>query len=209
VSNLAQEPKPRALAPDILAGIGLGALTGLLISLSVAQVVGSVVAALAALLGAILGFTKVGEQELSSRPARSGAFGLSCVVAILLGLLVRTNQIGTPSITEQVEEFTQAGFSLAEARSLVAFKLFGLVPANRVVGELPKASPYQAVLFSDKAISECNNLGKERFPNTSTRLAAMGNAAGGWKEFSDAVSSLPEEHRSQILDAAYTLACGS
>ena len=100
-----REPAKRLLLADVAAGSGMGLLVGVLLGLSVAQAVGGVIAALSALIGGFLGLTGGG----GARSWRTGAFGLACVIGVLLGLFVRSGAVLAPSIEQDVAQWQQPG----------------------------------------------------------------------------------------------------
>jgi len=150
------EPDKQAASPGLeaLAGAGLGLLVGVLTGLSVAETVGKVIAALIALLSAFLG---LGGGRGPDRRVRIGAFGLFCALGIVGGLLTRTNALFSPSIEHDVNEWTKAGAKPEQALDYVAFARLGVRPADRQVGELPKAGAQSSVLFSGSN-TVCNEI---------------------------------------------------
>lgn len=139
------------------AGAAIGALVGLLIGLSINSVAGGVLSALAALLAAFLGLRPepAGAPDASpppsGRPARLFGFGLGCSAALLAGMAIRGQDLLAPSVSDQVQAWTAAGYDDATARAYAAWQILGVKPDG--VGETaqPALSRRSSVLFAGTA----------------------------------------------------------
>jgi hypothetical protein len=191
---------------DLLAGVGLGLLTGILLGLSTTSVVGSIIAALSALLAGFFGLGATPSVRSTGDSVRAAAFGFACTIALVVALVVRTHDLASPSIAAQVGQFTDAHYTESEARALVAFRLFGVVPTGMSIAEAPK-SPSSSILFGHVSATECSTLTSTRFANTEARIDAMRNAGGKWKDLANAVSAVEPNEREALVTAAYSLAC--
>jgi hypothetical protein len=194
-------------SPEIVAGSGLGLLTGFLLGLSQSGVVGAVVAALAGALAAFLGLSQQDATKSGERSVRTAAFGFACVIGVIGGLFTRAHDLAGPSIGSQVRQFTEARYPEDEARALVSFKLFGLVPAGRTVVEPPRTNAISSVLFASHSATECTNLQSNRFASSALRLQAAQSAGGAWKSLADAIANLPPDQSAAAFEAGYRLAC--
>ena len=193
------EPEEPAASPGLeaLAGAGLGLLVGVLTGLSVAETVGKVIAALIALLSAFLGLGGGGPD----RRVRIGAFGLFCTLGIVVGLLTRTNALFSPSIEHDVKEWTNAGAKPEQALDYVAFARLGVRPADRQVGELPKAGAQSSVLFSGSN-AVCNEL---LGMSAADQIATLRGKPAPYPQLADAATAAADPART----ISERLKCGS
>lgn len=192
---------------NTLSGIGLGFLTGLLLGLAVHQVVGAFLSVIAALLASYFGLSQKSENSDQSDTVRIAAFGLACSGAVLVGITIRTHELLSPSISDQILALTNAQYSAAEARSLVAFKNLGIVPKDTTIAQ-PAVSSLSSGLFGVQDSSECTHLSAARFSTVQTRLDAMRNAGGLWQELAGSLQGVAAEKATQVVEASYRLKCG-
>lgn len=217
----------RAAVLDWLAGGGVGLLLGLLVGLSVSPVVATVVGALAALLVSLFGLGLSGagkkrqpdgeprQEPLTSRgrPHRMAAFGLLAVAGLGAGLLLRTHDGLSPSVTDQVREWEAAGYPAKTARGIVAFRRAGVVLRGSGVAAVsgePAASPDRSgssLLMAGPAAEECDDLDPRDFGATEELTAAFDRTGGAWRAVALAVETLPDADQRSILEAAWELAC--
>jgi hypothetical protein len=193
-----EEKRVPALA-EMAAGGGLGMLVGVLLGLSVAQVVGGVVASLAALLGAFLGLSGA---QTSDRAWRIGSFGFLCVAGVALGLAVRAGGLLSPSVADNVGEWTAAGYPADQARSYVAFQRLGVKPDMMTVSAPPAATAGSSALFASQT-SVCNQL--ETMPD-QTQLRIMRHQGGVWAGVAAAAAAAANP--GQALAAGIKTICG-
>ena len=196
---------------EAIAGVGLGFVVGILVGMSASAVVSSVISALAAALAAFFGLSATADEKGSARLWRIAAFGFACPLAVILGVTIRTHNWLSPPIGTQLADWTRAGYTPEQARSLVLMKNMGLVPQGTQVAA-PVATALNSILFSsggqeDSVLAECTNLSASRFPNVDARLEAMRRAGNGWKQVADAVASIDAAQREPVIDAAHRLAC--
>ena len=100
---------------QVFSGVGMGLLVGIIVGLSVSPVVKTILGALAGLLAAFLGlqdsfYSKQQEEDatkvydrIKMSSIRAGSFGLACAVGILFGVFVRTHDLLTITIKDQVK----------------------------------------------------------------------------------------------------------
>ncbi|MBW4891579.1 hypothetical protein KXQ82_17770 [Mucilaginibacter sp. HMF5004] len=156
----------------ILSGIGMGLLLGIIMGLSVSEVVKVIMGAMTAILGAFLGFDKqsftgIGNEEYQKieenrlfTALRAGWFGLAVLVGIISGMYIRTHEVFTPTVSANVKQWTDAGYSEDYARKLVAYQRLGINPSTGAVGPITDAGKIlQSNLFSTEQVrSLCNDL---------------------------------------------------
>jgi len=123
---------------------------GLIIGLSVSPVVKSILGTLAGLLGVFLGlqenlFGKAKQSADALSPIvlsslRAGSFGLTCAIAILIGLYIRTNDSIGLTPKQQVQKWVDAGYpdslalelALVEKMTMTSRQLLNLHEQNTV-----------------------------------------------------------------------------
>jgi hypothetical protein len=198
---------------EVFAGSGLGLLVGYLLGLSVSQVVGGVVAALSALLGAFLGLqpgaaSADAAPQARGRAARTGAFGLFCVIGITLGLAVRSGSLLAPSVKADVQDWVTAGYAPAEAQAYVAFARLGLQPkgaelASGAAGEAA-VNAHTNTLFAAATRSACNDV--DGLATIDDKLAALRAHGGSFAALAQAIAQAPD--RAAALARAMKQLCG-
>lgn len=161
-----------------LAGMGLGLLVGIIAGLSVSPVVSVLLGALAALIAAFLGLAGGAKADteasagqllqqahrLQMNGIRAGFFGTACVVGILLGMFIRTNDLFLPSVEEQVNSWVHAGYEKELAREYVAFERLGIKPAKSEVEFSDIQKRKSSALFSgDDESLLCDEINLERY----------------------------------------------
>ena len=134
---------------EIFAGLGLGLLIGLIIGLSIAEVTGVILAALTSLLAAFFGLRSSIDGEKGNQII-IGTFGFSCILAILLGIFIRTHNSFSPSIENDIETYKKAKLTDKEVKDLILFKEFGLVPDGLTFSKEAKQNNRESVLMADK-----------------------------------------------------------
>lgn len=195
---------------EALSAASLGLLTGLLIGLSVADVVSSVIAGLVAMLGAFFGLQPSKEdapEKARGRTIRIGAFAGCCAAALIIGVVLRTHAWLSPDITTQVSQLEAAGYSKADALSLVTYQRFGIQPGGATTVEPQNTvRAFSSALFSDTQ-ERCDQLRQDRYADAQEWVAAMRRAGGPWTEFAAAVQDLPTANQAQLLQTGWGLAC--
>ena len=199
-------------AREIFTGVGLGLLIGLLLGLSVSNVVGTVISALAALLAVFLGLSpdKRDEQAATQggRSWRIMGFSFACVAAIVAGILLRTNDVLTPSLDSELKKWTAAGYTPADAQLIVA-RLRAGAPAQKDDAKAEdNVNPAHAgVLYASPGALACTRLREDRFGSTADWIAEMVSAGGVWGSFGNAIRTLPPAAQKSVAEAAYGLVC--
>jgi hypothetical protein len=149
VPSEVEEPKPAphplvsitpfTVSTAIFNGVGVGLLLGMLFSLTMSPVVSGIIGTLSSMLALLLGLNERFLSPLKS--LRIGAFGLSCVAGMLLGMYIRTNQALSPSMKSLKEEYIEVGFTEEEALDFIAYKKFNLAPTSWLRGEVATDEP--------------------------------------------------------------------
>ncbi|MER9867198.1 hypothetical protein NKJ35_08300 [Mesorhizobium sp. M0136] len=122
---------PSSTTIDVISGISLGFLTGLLVGLTTASVTSSVISSLLALVVAIVGLSKDSNVLFSTNNSiRLSSFAFAAIISVLLGLYMRTHDLLSPSPAQLYNELKLASYSDDDARSLVRFKIFGILPSD-------------------------------------------------------------------------------
>ena len=207
-----------------LSGTGLGLVTGILIGLSVTPVVATVVAGITAGLGAFLGFQKSdSESSNSSSDIRLGFFGLSCVLAVFLGLYVRTHRLVSPGFLDQKHSFLEEfnawkqlpGMSDDQARSLVIYRQLNLMPSTLQPGKAQSAAPQDSVLFSTPQTAglNCSFLDEGRYRTEAQRIDAierslLGNADARLAKLLSELKTLHSDDARRTLLAGIRIGAG-
>lgn len=203
---------------QIFAGTGLGILLGLLVGLSASPVVSTVVAALSAGLIALLGFSKTTGEHTKSvldhgSMWRLGSFGFACAIGVLLGLLVRTNNILTPAISKQISQLTEAGYSPIEARQWVARRNFGGEPSSETSasathdGSGKEATPAASVLFASPSNDDCQAFDPDKWKDSAEQLRNLEARGGRSAAFARNVKQLNSAGQAAVLMSAKHLFC--
>ncbi len=166
-------------AINVFSGLGMGLLVGIIVGLSVSPVVSIILGALTSLLAAFLGLQSDGgaatEEGLISKlkinGVRIGSFGFACIGGILFGLFLRSSEMFSASIEEEVAKWTKAGYSATEARQFVAWRKLGIQPKDTQVqvGDVQKAA--SSSLFGTLAdLDLCNKISLERLGNDPSEV---------------------------------------
>lgn len=170
---------------NIFAGLGIGLLVGLIVGLSVSPVVSIVLGALVSLLAAFLGLqentaapdvstdAKAGNflSRMQMNSLKAGSFGFACIIGILLGLFIRTNDVFSPSLKQQIATYHQAGYDVDYARQLIIFEKFGIGPDFKVIQDGDTQKNKRNVLFAGKSeIDLCQEISMERYGNNVSEV---------------------------------------
>lgn len=198
---------------EVFAGASLGGLVGLLLGLSSSELVGIVVSALTALLGAYFGLKDNSSNTplQGARLLRVGTFGVSCIVAVLVGLFLRSNNVLGISPEELAESWRKAGFERSDAGQLAAYQRLGLMKGNWRGSEDQKIASIQAtslgILFSDQSPSDCVILENDRHADTNARLKAFQLAGDPWPDIARAAKGREGADLERSLEAAWQKLC--
>lgn len=186
------------MAKQIFAGIGLGLLTGILIGLSISEVVGVLIGALAALLAGFFGLRGNKDGETGNQLI-IGSFGITCVIAIFIGIYCRVHNVMAPSLAEQVELYRKASFDSVEIKKIILAKELGILPdGSKFSKEVMQAKG--SVLMGNEGYEICTDI------NESSSLeeikAAFENSSGFYSELQRSLSASitdPNELRKTLL----------
>jgi hypothetical protein len=205
------------MRPQLLAGTALGLLLGLLVGLSSSPVVATVIGALTGGMLLFLGFTSRGHSDSNSPSSLEAAgwrltgFGLACTAALIVGLVVRTQNLLTPPIKKQVSELTDAGFTADEAHGWVAYRNIGVLMRARPNTPMDKdkraAGTASSYLFGTPGTDSCDLFNPDKYSNQSEHLIALRNAGGRYAAFADTIAGLDEKSRTVIFAATKHLFC--
>jgi hypothetical protein len=201
---------------QLLAGTSLGLLLGLLVGLSTSPVAATVVGALTGGLLVFLGFASKDQSDFNRNCTDAAGwrllgFGLACTFALLVGLLVRTHNLLTPPIKQQISELTDAGFTPDEAHTWVAYKNIGVLmraQPNTLTDKDKRASTTaSSYLFASPGADSCNLFNPDFYSNQTEHLNALRIAGGPYANFANSVASLDERTRTATLSATKRLFC--
>lgn len=167
---------------EIFAGIGLGLLVGTIIGLSIAEVTGIILGALTSLLAAFFGLRSGKEGETGNQIV-IGTFSLVCVLSIFFGLFIRTHNLLTPSLENEVKEYKAAYFDSAEIKRIILFKHIGLIPEGYSFSKDAIQTSQNSVLMAGdegaiylcNAVNENSNLDeiKKAFDNSGGKFTTI------------------------------------
>lgn len=164
-------------------GIAMGLLLGLIVGLSASEVVASVVAGLVGLLGTLLGLRS--EEVAGILPggnsARVAGFALAMVVALLIGIFVRTHGLLEPTPQESAAAWVAAGLSEKEAAQLVVFERTGLLPEGRSAGSTSRARAGTGALFSSASLDSCDTLQSRTYTSVEAMTGALEAEGEDWQ----------------------------
>jgi len=174
----------------VLNGIGVGLLLGILLGLSVSPVVSGVIGTISGLLVILLGLD---EKYLDPvKGIRIGAFGLSAVAGVILGLYIRANDPLSPSLLDRKNEYVKLGFSEEEAKAFLT---------GRVSAESAEDPAKKNVLYSSTVdAGACETLQYATAEQPVSELMNTFKEAGGtWKE-------LAEEFKADLPNSLFGVA---
>jgi len=195
------------LAGAVCAGSGIGMVVGLIMGLAASPVVGTVLGALSAGLLALLGLAK--DKLNVTDSFRVAAFGISCVIAILLGITIRTHSWLSPDPSKEIERWTAAKFTAEQARQVVLYERAGILQKDwNVSAKAQTGALSSSFLFATPGADDCGYLSSERYPQVSEQLGAFTQKGGEFAKMAQVVQQLPEASKRTVLDAALALRCG-
>lgn len=143
---------------SIFAGIGLGLLIGLIVGLSIAQVTGVILGALASLLTAFFGLRPNKDGE-NGNHVIIGAFGVTCAIAIIGGICIRTHDLLSPSLKRNISEYREANFDTTEIKKIILFQELGIISeGEKYVADFK--NPGSSILFAgeDETLKMCGTI---------------------------------------------------
>ncbi len=203
-SKTVEENRTPSVAADVCSGAGIGLLLGVLVGLSVADVVASVVTGVVALLAAALGLASASDK-LSIRPWRIGAFGFAAALALLLSLFFRAHDLLSPSPQSQFNTWTEIGFPADQAADLVAYRELGILPPGKETSGYDTRAKVTALYSADA--EDCSGTAPERYENLDETINGWQLQGNEWKTVADLSLKLTPEHRQQLIQASWDLAC--
>lgn len=169
----------------------MGLLLGLLVGLSASEVVASVVAGLVGLLGTFFGLRS--ESAAGILPGANGArvagFALAMVVALLVGIFVRTHGLLEPTPQESAASWVDAGLSKSEAAQLVVFERTGLLPEGRSAGNANRSKASTGALFSTESLDACDTFQSRTYSSLEAMTGALEAEGGDWERLASDVPS--------------------
>lgn len=160
---------------SIYAGLGMGLLLGLIMGLSVSPTVQTVMGVLATALGGFLAHekskpSKTDETNINDtlQDLRLGSFGFAVVIGILFGLITRTNELFAPTISERINQWTDAGYSLEYSKKLVLFQKLGIDPNSGETKELGiiQKTGMQTLFSSEQVADLATNFDPDKWNNS-------------------------------------------
>lgn len=198
---------------QLFAGGGLGLLVGVLVGLSASPVVSVILGSIAAGLATLLGFVSKEEPAYGEGSVvRLGSFGVTCAIAVVLGVFLRTHNIASPSISQQVEEIRKAGYSPEEARRWVAYRNLGVNLNAASTGEKPHETASivpaaSSVLFSGNDRGECRHFDTTEYKTTAEHINALRLSGGRYAEYADKIASMDANQQKTALEGLRLLFC--
>lgn len=187
------------------AAVSLGLLTGLLIGLSTSGVTASVVSAVLAMAAGVVALTGVknpflpkGESAAERSPGHNwavAAFALTTVIALVLGLTLRTHNAFSPTPVELAVQWRSAGLSEEQARHLAVLQLTGAsLKAGGGVEAGPGDTPMTAasVLFNITSPETCGRTDPARAPDAAEARNAWSLAPEPWPGLARALPEAPQ-----------------
>lgn len=203
----------------VFSGISLGLLTGILVGMSSSPVAGI-------LVGGVLTFalnrnvnqSKVESSdrtdERSQAAISAGVFGIACIIAIFIGLYVRTHNIVSPSIDEQLERWTaKDNYSLPEAKMIVAAHaksadasklvssaLFSLISKDESMDGIHKPDMLDLDWPHETLIRNIREIDRGCSPNSEKK-----SIIAPWVRLADAMEKFDETGKKNVLTALRVL----
>jgi hypothetical protein len=206
----ASKTTPLELVVALTNGLGVGLLLGVLLGLAVSPVVSGMIGTLSSLLVVLLGLNDKYLTVVKS--LRIGSFGIFAVAGILLGMHIRTHDALSPSATDLMREYTDAGFDSSEAKYYVALKVFEYVPVGwfgtnvaDTIALSQTTKSHKSVLFSSEVnVAQCNFLtSAQRNWKKSKVMKSFKMAGGTWAEL--ALGLEPEMPDQVLIDGLLAL----
>jgi len=200
VPETPQSPAPPS-KPDrmkvisaVFNGLGIGLLLGILWSLSTQPVIGGVIATLSSLLALFLGLSEKYIDPLKS--LRIGAFGLSAVAGVLLGLYLRINEPFAPTLRDKMDQYLAIGYNEDEARAFIT---------HDIKADSGKVQRQSTLLFSSSVdLTDCSSLRDIDEQWTSAQILNLQEfLSPTWSEFIQ--EFLNEFDHDQVITAMITM----
>lgn len=189
---------------QLLSLAAAGAVVGLLVGLSASAVVSSLIGAVLTLAAAVIGGKLATPADEKQRNLSLLAFTLSLLPGLVGGLMLRTHDILSPSLESSVARWTAAGYTPAEARTIVAFERARIAPAGATKSDAPSTAA--TLLFDMPGGSLCGVLDAGLFPDAETRLQEMARSEPPWsrvKPLAEDASHNPET----VAETAWQVLC--
>ena len=192
--NIAGEETQKGVRGETLAAVSLGLLVGVFTGMSASPTVASVVGAAS---GVGLGWMtfwqgkgdKISRLDRIASAKRLTAFALSCLVAALGGLYVRTHGVFERSLQERVAELGQFQIRPAEAVRI-------LFASESSSGHDPNAGVFYGLEATGGLPVALDPGFAETGPDA---LQAWVDHGGAWRRLAERLSGLPES--SQLIAA--------
>lgn len=187
---------------NVIAGVTLGALTGLLLGLSASPVVGTV---LGALITGVLVFLSLNESAATSAPldnaklVRLSAFSCAAIAALLLGVAARSSSwLGPSEIQHRYSELLEIGLSPEKAQAALI---------QSAVSPSPETERVRSSAIWSGTSKECDELKPDRFEDASSLINAYEAAGEPWQDMARGVMELPAGHQIRIITLMYKSRC--
>jgi hypothetical protein len=172
----------KQMKKEIFAGLGLGVLIGTIIGLSIAEVTGIILGALTSLLAAFFGLRSEKNGETGNQ-VRIGTFSFTCLLSIFMGLFIRSHNLLSPSLENEINDYRMAFFDTSEIKKIILFKQFGLIPQELSFSKEAARLNRNSVLMASetKSLFLCNDIDansslddiRKSFDNTSSKLSEL------------------------------------
>jgi hypothetical protein len=192
---------------EFAAGVAIGLLVGLIAGLSISPVVGMILGALSTSLLILLGFKESKDATASIAHAiRVLGFGLSCSIALIAGILLRTHAVLSPSLSEQKSRLAVLStFTPTEIQQILLLTNYGLQPPSTDSSTSPQSeSPNKKPGQDEKSpLKDKEKVLNVTSPQRQTAtLASAGLLRSGSAEFCQSVrwdnSSSPSAYVAEL-----------
>ena len=178
---------------EFTAGAAIGLLVGFIAGLSISPVVATILGTLSTGLLILLGFKEPRDGMASTAHSiRVLGFGLSCLVALITGILFRTHAVLSPPLAEQKSRLTAVNvFTPPEVEQILLLTNYGLQAPSSVPPPPALAGPEERKSGQDQQSMRSGEENKEKPTNFASAqpqpalasLASAGLLRAGPVEF--------------------------
>ncbi len=179
-------------------GTGIGLLIGFLIGMTTLGVVGIIIGSLATIVVAYIGTKEEGTSE--TKALRIGAFGLFCVIGILLGLYLRVTDAFLPSPAAEVSEWMKDSiFTQEEAKTYYIYDRFAFLPEGQEIDTLKDRKSGRTILYGvETTQSDCDKLEDYDAYSVANKLDAYDKLGGMWSKGVAQIKQLTTSESEQL-----------
>ncbi|MGF6562529.1 hypothetical protein [Erwinia aphidicola] len=207
---MSDEHKRNSYSTDIILGLSLGTLTGFIVGITTASVTSAILSSMLAMVSAFVGLAaEVKVFNSGINQVRVVAFCLSMMIAMTSGIWMRTHDVLSPSPQDIYKQFYNESFnsfSEYEAKEMVLFVRYGLVPQDKKVVEKVQQSKITA-LFSGVP-AWCGDLSARQNMPAVDLIIWLQQQGGEYRTLAERMLQLPQQRQEQIAHAALFYLCG-